>query len=215
MTDFLATRALCPRATTNEKGNIIMEENKLNTEDTGNETPTQDDTTSTVENAELEATKAELEATKAELEATKAELEAARAALKDKDDKYLRMAAEYDNFRRRSREEKEATYGSALADTVKEILPIIDNLERASSYEDGEKVRAGLVMLNTTVSQALGKLGVEAFGEVGETFDPNLHNAVLHEEDDSDREGIITEVFQRGYRKGNRIIRFAMVKTVN
>lgn len=208
MTDFLATRALCPRATTNEKGNIIMEENKLNTEDTGNETPTQDDTTSTVENAELEATKVELEA-------TKAELEAARAALKDKDDKYLRMAAEYDNFRRRSREEKEATYGSALADTVKEILPIIDNLERASSYEDGEKVRAGLVMLNTTVSQALGKLGVEAFGEVGEAFDPNLHNAVLHEEDDSDREGIITEVFQRGYRKGNRIIRFAMVKTVN
>ena len=201
MTDFLATRALCPRATTNEKGNIIMEENKLNTDDTGNETPTQDDTTSTVENAELEA--------------TKAELEAARAALKDKDDKYLRMAAEYDNFRRRSREEKEATYGSALADTVKEILPIIDNLERASSYEDGEKVRAGLVMLNTTVSQALGKLGVEAFGEVGEAFDPNLHNAVLHEEDDSDREGIITEVFQRGYRKGNRIIRFAMVKTVN
>ena len=208
MTDFLATRALYPRATTNEKGNIIMEENKLNTEDTGNENPTQDDTTSTVENAELEATKAELEA-------TRAELEAARADLKDKDDKYLRMAAEYDNFRRRSREEKEATYGSALADTVKEILPIIDNLERASSYEDGEKVRAGLVMLNTTVSQALGKLGVEAFGEVGEAFDPNLHNAVLHEEDDSDREGIITEVFQRGYRKGNRIIRFAMVKTVN
>lgn len=185
-----------------------MEENKLNTEDIENEAPVAEENTANTESSELEAVKAELEA-------TKAELEAARAALKEKDDKYLRMAAEYDNFRRRSREEKEATYGSALADAVKEILPIIDNLERASSYEDGEKVKAGLAMLSTTVSQALGKLGVEAFGEVGEVFDPNLHNAVLHEEDDSDREGIITEVFQRGYRKGNRIIRFAMVKTVN
>lgn len=157
----------------------------------------------------------ELEALAAELAAARAEIERLKAEAKEKDDKYLRLAAEYDNFRRRSREEKEATYSNALADAVTEILPIIDNLERAAAFTDGEKVRDGLVMIAGTVSGVLEKLGVEAFGTAGDKFDPNLHNAVFHEEDDSDREDEITEVFQKGYKKGNRIIRFAMVKTVN
>ena len=159
--------------------------------------------------------KDETNALKTEIEALKAEIEALKAEAKEKDDKYLRMAAEYDNFRRRSREEKDATYGNALADTVSEILPILDNLERASGFEDGEQVKEGLKMIASSVGAVLNKLGVESFGEAGEKFDPNIHNAVMHEENDELGEGEITDVFQKGYKKGNKIIRFAMVKTVN
>ena len=143
------------------------------------------------------------------------EIEALKAEIAEKDDKYLRMAAEYDNFRRRSREEKEGIYEAALADTVAELLPIIDNLERAAMFEGGDKVLEGLVMTAKAISGAFDKLGIEEVGKVGETFDPNLHNAVLHIDDESYGEGEIVEVFQKGYKKGKRIIRFAMVKTAN
>lgn len=163
--------------------------------------------------------KSECDELRAEIEALKAEIasltEALGAMEKEKDDKYLRMAAEYDNFRRRSREEKDATYENAMADTVAELLPIFDNLERASGFDDSEKVREGLVMIANSVSGVLSKLGVEKYGEAGDVFDPNLHNAVMHEENEEMGEGVITDVFQRGYKKGNKIIRFAMVKTVN
>ena len=135
--------------------------------------------------------------------------------LKTLNDKYLRMAAEYENFRRRSKEERDATYVSAMADTVKEILPIIDNLERAESFDDAEKVKAGLVMISTSVKGVLDKLGVESYGKVGEQFDPNIHNAIMHDEDESLGENEIIDVFQKGYKKGTKIIRFAMVKSVN
>ena len=155
--------------------------------------------------SEADELRAEIEALKASFEAEKKELE----------DKYLRMAAEYDNFRRRSREEKSGIYDDALSDAVKELLPILDNLELAAKYDDAEKVREGLAMISKSAEAALSKLGVEKFGEVGDTFDPNLHNAVLHEENDALGEGEITDVFQRGYRKGTKIIRFAMVKSAN
>lgn len=142
-------------------------------------------------------------------------IEKLEAELAEKDDKYLRMAAEYDNFRRRSREEKDGVYDSALGDTVSELLPIIDNLERAEMFDDADKVKEGLVMIAKSAKAAFEKLGVESFGEVGETFDPNLHNAVFHIEDESLGEGEIVEVFQKGYKKGKRVIRFAMVKTAN
>ena len=141
-----------------------------------------------------------------------ARLEGELAALNDK---YLRMAAEYDNFRRRSREEKEATYENALADTVATLLPIIDNLERAAMYDDGNKVKEGLVMIAKSVTAAFSSLGIEEVGKVGETFDPNVHSAVMHVEDDEHSEGEIVEVFQKGYKKGKHIIRFAAVKTAN
>ena len=143
------------------------------------------------------------------------EIEALRLELKEKDDKYLRMAAEYDNFRRRSKEEKDGIYDNALADTVGELLPIIDNLDRAAGFEDGEKVKEGLVMIAKAAKEVFTKMGVEEFGKPGETFDPNLHNAVLHVEDESLGEGEIVDVFQKGYKKGKHIIRFAMVKTAN
>ncbi len=144
-----------------------------------------------------------------------AEIEALKAEIKEKDDKYLRMAAEYDNFRRRSREEKDGIYENALADTVNELLPIIDNLERAALFKDGDKVKEGLVMIAKAAEAVMTKLGVEVFGAPGDTFDPNLHNAVLHIDDESFGDGEIIEVFQKGYKKGKHIIRFAMVKTAN
>ena len=166
----------------------------------------------------VEENKAEAKDTKkkkaSELDALKEKVAQLEAKLKEADDKYLRMAAEYDNFRRRSREEREGVYESAVADTVGELLPIIDNLERAAMY-DGEKVKEGLVMIEKSVNEVFSKLGVEAVGTAGDKFDPNLHNAVMHDEDETRGEGEITDVFQKGYKKGKRVIRFAMVKSVN
>ena len=144
-----------------------------------------------------------------------AEIEALKAEIQEKDDRHLRMAAEYDNFRRRSREEKNATYEVALSETVAEFLQTIDNLERAALYDDAEKVKDGLVMIAKSIEATLEKLGVEAVGAVGDKFDPNLHNAVMHVDDEAYGENEIIEVFQKGYKKGARIIRFAMVKTAN
>lgn len=143
------------------------------------------------------------------------EIETLKAKLAEQEDKYLRMAAEYDNFRRRSREEKDAIYETAMADTVKELLPIIDNLDRASGFTEGDKILEGLILISKSTASVFEKLGVEEYGKVGETFDPNIHNAVFHVDDDQYGEGEIVEVFQKGYRKGKHIIRFAMVKTAN
>ena len=162
-----------------------------------------------------EETAAEEAVTKTNEELLADEIENLKAEIAQKDDKYLRMAAEYDNFRRRSREEKDATYEIAMTETVAEILPVIDNLERAAGFEDGEKVKEGLVMIAKSVCSVFEKLGIEEFGKPGDTFDPNLHNAVFHVEDEAFGEGEIVEVFQKGYKKGKHIIRFAMVKTAN
>ena len=148
-------------------------------------------------------------------EELRGKIEELEAKLREQEDKYLRMAAEYENFRRRSREERAAAYDDAVSDTVSELLPIIDNLERAAAFDDGEKVKEGLVLTAKTVSGVLEKLKIETVGAPGDIFDPNLHNAVLHDEDPERAEGEITDVFQKGYKKGNKIIRFAMVKTVN
>lgn len=137
--------------------------------------------------------------------------------LKEAKDTYLRMLAEYDNFRRRTAKEKQSVWSDAVAETLKGILPIADNLERAASVADAdaEKVQAGLQMTLTALSEFLTKQGITAFGEAGEPFDPNLHNAVMHIEDETFGEGVIAEVFQRGYRLGDKVIRFAMVKVAN
>ncbi len=182
-----------------------MEENKI-TEETTEETK---ETTKEEPKKEKKASKKDAE------KALNEEIEALKAEIKEKDDKYLRMAAEYDNFRRRSREEKDATYEVALSDTVSEFLAVTDNLERAALYDDASKVKEGLVMISKSVESVFKKLGVEEIGKVGDKFDPNLHNAVMHIEDEAYGENEIIEVFQKGYKKGSRIIRFAMVKTAN
>ncbi len=189
-----------------------MEENKTVAEETVNDTTAGECEGGKCSEHKCADKKKDKKCEKAELEAKIAELE---AKLREQDDKHLRMAAEYDNFRRRSREEREGTYEAALCDTVNELLPIIDNLERAANFDDGEKVKEGLLMTAKATIAVFEKLGVEEFGKVGETFDPNLHNAVLHVEDEAFGEGEIVEVFQKGYKKGKHIIRFAMVKSAN
>lgn len=144
-----------------------------------------------------------------------AEIDELNLKIAELEDKYLRMAAEYDNYRRRSREEKDAIYENAMADTVKELLPIIDNLDRAAGFTEGDKVLEGLVLTAKTTASVFEKLGVEEYGKPGDIFDPNIHNAVFHVDDDAYGEGEIVEVYQKGYRKGKHIIRFAMVKTAN
>ena len=142
-------------------------------------------------------------------------IEEKEAEIKELNDKYLRLAAEYDNFRRRSAKEREGIYSDAYADAMAAIMPVIDNLERAAMYSDAEKVRAGLELTFKSFADTLEKLGIKSFGEAGDTFDPNIHNAVMHVEDEEKGEGEIVEVFQKGYIKGDKVIRYAMVKVAN
>lgn len=137
--------------------------------------------------------------------------------LRDTKDQLLRTAAEYANFRARSAKEKEQTYSNAKGNVVAEILPSIDNLERALAQEnsDYESLRKGLEMTMNSLMAALEKMGVKAFGEVGEQFDPNLHHAVMHVDDESLGENVITDVFQKGYKINDKVVRPAMVKTAN
>ena len=131
-------------------------------------------------------------------------------------DAYLRLAADYDNFRKRTVKEKDALYGSGKADAVEKLLPVYDNLERALNQPtQDEAYKKGVEMtMNQLVSIFTG-LGVEIFGEAGETFDPNLHNAVMHTEDENVAENTITQVFQKGFKMGEKIVRFAMVQVAN
>lgn len=137
------------------------------------------------------------------------------ASLTEEKDKYMRMLAEYDNFRRRSAKEKEGIYADAYADAVKYILPIIDNLERAAVFKDAESVSKGIEMILKSAEEALSKMGIEESGKVGESFDPNFHNAVMHVEDETLDSEVIVEVFQKGYVKDGKVIRPAMVKVAN
>ena len=147
-------------------------------------------------------------------EATEA-LDKANAELKELNDKYLRVCAEYDNFRKRTTKERDGLYTDAYSDALKELLPIIDTLERAAQYTEPEKLTDGIALIFKSASEMLTKLGIETFGAAGEKFDPNLHNAVMHVDDEEKGESEIVDVFQKGYKKGDRIIRHAMVKVAN
>ena len=131
-------------------------------------------------------------------------------------DKYLRICAEYDNYRRRSQKEKDALYGDIKADTVQKFLPVYDNLERALKQgTEDEAYRKGVEMIMTQFNSTLEKLGVTAVESLGQTFDPSLHNAVMHVDDETKGENEIVEVFQQGFKLGDKVIRFAMVKVAN
>ena len=151
----------------------------------------------------------------AELLELKKELEKLEAEKAEQNDKYLRLAAEYDNFRRRSAKERENIYADAYADALSVFLPVIDNLERAAQYSDGENVTKGVAMTLKGVMDALERLGITEIEAQGKAFDPELHNAVMHVEDETLGEGVVAEVLQKGYRKGDRILRYAMVKVAN
>lgn len=143
------------------------------------------------------------------------QVEQLTAALSEEKDRYARMFAEYENFRRRSQKERENVYADAYAEALGEVMPMVDNLERALQCGEGEQLHKGLEMVMNQFQEMLKKLGIETFGEKGDTFDPNIHHAIMHEDDENLPENSIVEVFQRGYKKGERIIRCAMVKVAN
>ena len=131
-------------------------------------------------------------------------------------DSFLRLAAEYDNYRKRSLKEKDAAYTHGKADTVAKILPVYDNLERAMNQPtDDAAYKKGVEMTMQGLVKILADLGVEIYGEVGDAFDPNLHNAVMHTENEELGENVIAQVFQKGFRTGEKVIRFAMVQVAN
>jgi len=132
------------------------------------------------------------------------------------EDKYLRLAAEYDNYRKRTAKEKENAWTEAKAQTVAAFLPVYDNLERALKQTTADEAYAkGVEMTMKGLQDAMTKLGVEQIPALGETFDPNFHNAVMHVDDDCVEDNTIVEVFQQGFKCGEKVIRFAMVKVAN
>ena len=144
------------------------------------------------------------------------EFEKAQQALAQEHDSYLRLAAEYDNYRKRSQKEKDNLYTEIRSETVEKFLPVFDNLERALAQETQDAAfKKGVEMTMNQLVSVMEKLGVESFGAAGDHFDPQLHNAVMHIEDESLGENVIAEVFQKGFKVGEKVVRFAMVKVAN
>ena len=165
--------------------------------------------TPTEEQTEVPAEKTELETVKEELEAIKAEKD-------ELYDKYLRTLAEYDNFRKRSQREKDAIYGDATAESVKKLLPVLDSFERALNYEcKDEEFKKGISLIQNTLKEVFDSIGVKEIPDVGEQFDPNLHEAVMHTEDPAYGENVITDCYRKGYMLGDKVIRFSMVIVAN
>ncbi len=183
-----------------EKHNNAAEET---VEEVITETPAKEEKAEKKKNKKLEA---ELLSLQKQLEEKNEELAAAN-------DKYMRMMAEYDNFRKRSAKEKEGVYADAYSDCIANLLPILDNLERAGKSDNMEAVTKGLELTVKAFDDALAKMGVTEIET--SAFDPNLHNAVMHIEDEEHGENEIVEVFQKGYRKGDKVIRYAMVTVAN
>ena len=144
------------------------------------------------------------------------ELEALKKDLSDQEDKFLRLAAEYDNYRRRSQKEKESAWADAKAETAAAFLPVYDNLERALKQDTADEAyKKGVEMTMNQLKSVLEKLGITEIDALGKPFDPALHNAVMHVEDENFGENTVAEVFQAGFMLGEKVIRFAMVKVAN
>lgn len=203
-----------------------MEENKNNTaeevveekvEETSDSNATEPvESEASAETAEDEAPLKHKD--KKKLKKAEAEIEKLTAQLAEEQDKYLRLMAEYDNFRKRTAKEREGIYTDAYCDALGQILPIIDNLERAVQYsaEDPDSPMAkGIELTIKSCVEALNKMGVYEIEALGKQFDPNLHNAVMHIDDEAFGENEIVEVFMKGYIKGEKVLRFSMVKVAN
>ena len=164
------------------------------------------------------ADKKKLKKAEAHIAELESELEKSKLALAEANDKYVRLYAEYDNFRKRSQKEKEGTYTDAYIDALTQILPILDNLERAAQYgsDDAESPLAkGLELTLKSFAQTLEKMGVSEIPALGEKFDPNVHNAVMHVDDETFGENEVVEVLMKGYIKGDKVLRYSMVKVAN
>ena len=152
-----------------------------------------------------------------EIEELQKKLAEADEALAEANDKYARLYAEYDNYRKRTAKEREGIYTDAYVDAVSEILPILDNFERALQFKDADadNVTRGLEMIEKGFSEALTKMGVCEIEALGKPFDPEKHNAVMHVEDEAFGENEVVEVFMKGYIKGDKVLRHSMVKVAN
>ena len=171
---------------------------------------------STSEEKKVKTEKVSKRDLEAEIVKLRESTEKVEKALKESEDKYLRILAEYDNYRKRTVKEKEGIYSDAYGDAIKEILPVIDNLERAAAFDDGEKILQGLKMTLTQFESTLERLGIEKINsEIGSPFDPDIHNAVMHTENPELGENTIAAVLQTGYKKGDKVYRYAMVSVAN
>ena len=182
------------------------------------EKPVTEETASETEELREEAPVEEAPAEEAPKEEApkESELEKAQKALAQEHDQYLRLAAEYDNFRKRSRKEKEALYTDVKAETAGKFLPVYDDLERALANETSDEAyKKGVELIMAEFRKIMTGLGVEEFGEAGEAFDPNAHNAVMHVENEELGENVIAQVFQKGFRIGEKVIRHAVVQVAN
>ena len=131
-------------------------------------------------------------------------------------DSYLRLAADYDNFRKRTAKEKEQSYQNGKSDAVEKLLPVYDNLERALNQPTADEAyKKGVELTMTELVKIFGTLGVEIYGAPGDLFDPNLHNAVMHIDDENYGESEVVEVFAKGYIRGEKVLRHSMVKVAN
>ena len=192
--------------------NAVQEEKQTASEQTVPETETAE-AAAVEEEVETAANTEEVSDGTSELETKLAESE---KALAEKDKQYQYLAAEYDNFRRRSAKEKTDAYSNAKADAAQAFLPVFDNLQRALAAPCTDEAYAkGVEMTMTQLRQVLEKLGITEIDALNQPFDPNLHNAVMHVDDDSVGESTVVEVFQSGFKMGDKVIRFAMVKVAN
>lgn len=193
-----------PQETAEETAEEIVKETvEETTEETAKETAGE-----TVENKEEES----FTVSREQME----KMEQLAKLVADSNDKYLRLAAEYDNYRKRTAREKENIYGDAKADTVKPFLEVYDNLVRGvAQFEEGDGHRQGMEMIAKQFLDVLTKLGVTEIEAEGQPFDPEKHNAVMHIDDESFGENIVAEVFQKGFMIGDKVLRFAMVKVAN
>ena len=192
--------------------NAVQEEEQTTSEQVVPETEAAE-AAAVEEEVETAANTEEISDGTSELETKLAESE---KALAEKDKQYQYLAAEYDNFRRRSAKEKTDAYSSAKADAALAFLPVFDNLQRAlAALCTDEAYAKGVEMTMTQLRQVLEKLGITEIDALNQPFDPNLHNAVMHVDDDSVGESTVVEVFQSGFKMGDKVIRFAMVKVAN
>ena len=155
---------------------------------------------------------------KKKLKKAEAEIEKLTAELSEEQEKYMRLYAEYDNFRKRSAKEREGVYADAYCDALVQILPILDTLERAAQFstEDAESAMAkGLELTLKSFVETMNKMGVYEIEALGKEFDPNFHNAVMHVDDESVGENVVVEVFMKGYKRGDKVLRHSMVKVAN
>ena len=162
--------------------------------------------------------KKKLKKAEAEVERLTAELAKKASELSEANDKYMRLYAEYENFRRRTAIEKEGIYSDAYVDALTQILPILDNMERAAQFstEDAESpIAKGIALTVKSFTETLARMGVEEIEALGAQFDPNVHNAVMHVDDEQYGENEIVEVLMKGYKRGDKVLRYAMVKVAN